>query len=233
MERMEKGSGYGWGRVLSAVLVAGLLLGTAAPASGQELADFDYENLSFQGLGLFGGYIFPDAVESTESFGLRPDLGFLGPGLRIVPRIGYWSSELKDDEVRGLEQSVERLIERQDGPITTPVDLGVIDRSDLFLGLDGHVVWDIGLGFLTYGGAGASVHFLNGSGEAVDDTFVEDLLDSVTAGFNLHAGLEYPLGDRVSVIGEGRFEVLGDLLYGGVNLGLTFFTGQALPGVRR
>lgn len=230
---MKKGAGYGWGRVLPGMLVAGLLLGAAAPAAAQELADFDYENLSFRGLGLFGGFIFPDAVESTESFGLRADLGFLGPGLRIVPRIGYWSSELQDDEIQELEQSVERLIERQDGPPATPVDLGVIDRSDLFLGLDGHVVWDTGLGFLSYAGAGASVHFMNGSGEAVDDTFVEDLLDSVTAGFNLHAGLEYPLGDRVSVTGEGRFEVLGDLLYGGVNLGLTFFTGQALPGVQR
>ncbi|HKJ01662.1 MAG TPA: hypothetical protein VJ997_04385, partial [Longimicrobiales bacterium] len=64
------------------VLVS-MLLATSA-LSGQDLADFDYENLSFRGFGAEWGYIWPDRVEPTQSYGVRMDLGYLGPGLSIV-----------------------------------------------------------------------------------------------------------------------------------------------------
>lgn len=211
-----------------AASLALLACGLVAPsqATAQDLADFDYENLSFRGIGVIGSFIFPSSVESTEAFGVRVDMGYLGPGVRIVPTLGYWSSRLEGEEVRALEESVERLVDRESPPGTPAanVDLGTIDRSDLVLGLDAQVVWRVRYGFLTYMGTGAAVHFLNGGGEAIDDTFVEDLLDSVTAGFNLHAGIEYPLGRRVRALGEGRVEVLGDLYYPELRFGLQFMT---------
>ena len=208
------------------------LLATAGPAAGQELADFDYENLSFRGFGIHAGWISPSSVEAAPTFGVRADLGFLGPGLRIVPTLGYWSSELDRSEVADLERSVERLIEEQQAPGAPPpdVDLGTIDRSDVVVGLDAHVVWRVRWGFLTYAGAGAAAHFLNGGGVAVDDTFVEDLLDSVTAGFNLHGGVEVPVSTWLRFYGEGRFEVLGDLYYPELRFGLHFMTGPPAPG---
>lgn len=199
-----------------ALLASGLVVPSQATA--QDLADFDYENLSFRGIGVIGSFIFPSTVESTEAIGVRVDMGYLGPGVRIVPTLSYWSSRLERDEVRALEESLERLV-----PSAT-VDLGTIDRSDLVLGLDAHVVWRVRYGFLTYMGSGAAVHFLNGGGEAVDGTFVEDLLDSVSAGFNLHGGIEYPLGPRVRALAEGRVEVLGDLYYPELRFGLQFMT---------
>lgn len=201
-----------------------------APAGAQELADFDYENLSFRGFGLDWTYIAPSTLESTSMFGLRADLGFLGPGLRIVPSLGYWSSVIDDEEIAELERSVRRLIVEQTPGSDPTVDLGEIDRSDLVLGLDAHVVWRVPHDVLTYAGVGAAVHFLNGDGPAVDDTFVEDLLDSVTAGFNLHGGVEYPLTDWLRIYGEGRFEVLGDFYYPGIKTGLQFMTGAPAPG---
>lgn len=221
-------------RLLRSVALVGAFLGClVAPASvpAQELADFDYENLSFRGFGLHVGYVLPSTIESAPSFGVRADLGFLGPGLRVVPTISYWSSEMKAEEVAALESSITRLIEEQQ-PGTPPpsVDLGVIDRSDLVLGLDAHVVWRVRYGFLTYAGAGAAAHFLDGGGPAVDDTFVEDLLDAITAGFNLHGGIEVPVSPRLRVYGEGRFEVLGDFYYPELRLGLHFFMGQPVPG---
>jgi len=209
---------------------------SAGPAAAQDLADFDYENLSFRGLGLEWGYIWPTRVEPTYTVGARMDLGYLGPGLRIVPGITWWSSRMKRKEVRELETRVEELIARQAEPGAPPasVDLGTIDWSDLVLSLDGHVVWSVPYGLLTFAGVGASAHLLNGAGEAVDDTFVEDLLDSVTAGANLHAGVEYPLAEKFRVYGLTRIEVLGDFQYLEFRFGGQFMIGPPAPGeVRR
>lgn len=210
-------------------------LATATPGAAQDLADFDYENLSFRGVGLEVGGVFPSRVESSVSMGLRMDLGYLGPGVRITPSIGYWSSEMKRIEVRKLELRVNELVDRSSLPGTPPadVDLGRIDWSDLMIGLDAHVVWSVPYGFLTYLGAGAAAHIMNGGGPAVADTFIEDLLDTVTAGFNLHGGLEYPVNDQLRLYGTVRYELLGDLRYGQFSVGTQFMFGPAAPGEMR
>jgi len=88
-----------------------LLAAMALPTAGraQALADYDYENLSFQGFGFDLGYIWPNKVEPTVQYGLRFDLGFLGPGVRIVPSVSYWSSELKASELGRLADQFNRL----------------------------------------------------------------------------------------------------------------------------
>ncbi len=216
------------GMVVGALAV----LAAASPARSQDLADFDYENLSFRGIGLDVGVIAPSRVDSDLSVGLRMDLGYLGPGLRIVPTVGYWSSRMKDAEVRELEVRLNELVDRSspDGTPPADVDLGIINWSDLVLGVDGHIVWSVPYGLLTYLGAGASAHIMNGDGGAIGGTFIEDLLDTVTAGFNLHTGLEYPMNDRVRLYGTLRYELLGDLRYGQVSVGTQFMFGPAAPG---
>ena len=78
-----------------------------------------------------------------------------------------------------------------------------------------------------------SAHFLNGSGPAIDGTFVEDLLDSVAAGFNLHAGLVYPITDRIRIHGGSKVEILGDLNYVEFRGGVTFIWGGLVEGEER
>ena len=213
-------------------MLAGMLLAASA-GSGQDLADFDYENLSFRGFGAEWGYIWPDRVEPTQSFGARMDLGYLGPGLRIIPSVHYWSSRFKASEVRELEDRVQSLIVSQiDVPAPT-VDLGVIDWSDLELAVDAQVVWRIPYGVLSFMGLGAGAHMLNGAGPAIDGTFIEDLLDSVSAGFNVHGGLEVPVVDRFRLHGQARYEMLGDLRYTQVRLGGQFMIGAPAPGEER
>lgn len=211
------------------------LLAVAPPAAAQNLADFDYENLSFRGVGLEVGGVYPSRVEPAPTLGLRMDLGYLGPGVRITPTIGYWSSRMKRVEVRKLELRVNELVDRSSPPGTPPanVDLGRIDWSDLMIGLDGHVVWSVPFGFLTYLGVGAAAHIMNGGGEAVANTFVEDLLDTVTAGFNLHGGVEYPVTERFRLYGTARYELLGELRYGQLSVGTQFMFGPAAPGEMR
>lgn len=214
-----------------AAMVTSLAVGASA-VSAQELADFDYENLAFRGLGLELGWIAPNRVEATGSYGIRLDLGYLGPGLRLTPSLTYWSSAMKRGEVRELETRLEELVDRESPPGAPPatVNLGTIDWADLVLGLDGHMVWSVPGNLLTFLGAGVAAHIQNGSGEAIRDTFVEDLLDSVTAGFNLHGGLEYPLGEQMRLYGVTRYEILGDLQYLELRMGLQFMFGPSAPG---
>ena len=221
-------------RVGMALAVTTAALAWGAPkASAQDLADFDYENLSFRGFGAEWGYIWPTRVEPTQSVGIRMDLGYLGPGLRIVPSVSYWTSTFKASEVRELEDRVASLVQAQtDGP-APDVDLGVIDWSDVAMAVDAQVVWRVPYGILTFAGLGADAHLLNGAGPAIDGTFIEDLLDSVSAGFNVHTGLEVSLAKRFRLNGQARYEVLGDLRYSQIRFGGQFMIGAPAPGEER
>ncbi|MEZ4415070.1 MAG: hypothetical protein R3E10_04895 [Gemmatimonadota bacterium] len=220
-----------WGVALAAWALA------AGPLEAQrpDLSEFDYENLSFRGIGIDVGFLAPNRVESAFSVGGRVDLGYLGPSFRIVPHASYWSSDFKTGEVRELEDQVQALIE-QELPAGTPaptVNLGSITWSDLAVGLDGHFVWAIpSLGVLSLAGVGATAHFLNGSGAAIEGTFVEDLLDSWTVGLNAHGGLEVPMSERMRVYGIARYNLLEDLRAFEFRLGAQVMFGEPLPGER-
>ncbi len=205
---------------------AALLMGGGGAVHAQELADFDYENLSFRGAGLAFGYMTSSRVESTGTWGARADLGFLGPGVRVTTGFTRWSSFLKASEVRGLEERVEQLVLEQTGTVTS-VDLGRISWSDVAFHADAHVLWRVpAVGVYTYAGAGGTAHILRGSGEAIEDTFVEDLLDSIRAGLNVHGGVEFPFHPRFRVYGESRFEFLENLRYLQVKVGGQFMIGN-------
>jgi hypothetical protein len=206
------------------VVAAGIAVAVPFGVEAQGLADFDYENLSFQGAMFDLGYVFSEKVDDTQSFGGRVDLGLLGPGVRVVLGFNRWSSFLSEAEVERLENSLSALILEQTGEVVVP-DLGPIEWSDIALHGDIHFLWEVPFGLLTYAGAGASAHVLRGGGPAVDDTFVDDLLDSIRAGLNLHAGVEVPLGSRFRAIGEGRYELLEDLSYLQVRAGIQFLFG--------
>lgn len=218
------------------IFAALLLAGTASPAGAQRLEEFDYENLSFRGVGLEFGYIWPTKVEATPTLGARLDLGYLGPGVRILPGISYWTSRLEAAEVRRLAERFERSLVRQladsvreaIGPVT--VNLGEIDWTDIALTVDAQVVWSMPLGVLSYAGLGAGAHVLNGRGEFIDGTFVEDLLDEIQAGMNVHGGVEVSLGSTLRLYGGARLVLLGDVQYATAGLGLQVMLGPPAPG---
>ena len=207
-------------RIRSAALAAALTLAGAGGAGAQDLADYDYENLAFRGIGFDVGYIWPTKVESTAAWGMRLDLGYLGPGVRLLPTLSFWSSRMKESELARLADQINQLEAlREQGAEVAAADLGPIEWSDLSLGLEGHFVWVTSIRLLTYVGAGVAVHALNGQGDAIEDTFVEDLLDSMASGAVLLAGVEYPLMDRFRVYGEARYSMLSDLHYPGIKIG--------------
>ena len=145
------------------------------------------------------------------------------------------SSRMKAREVASLEDRLASLVASQQPPGTPypTVALGPIDWSDVAVALDAHVVWRTPYDVLTFAGAGASVHFLNGDGAAINNTFVEDLLDSVGAGFDLHAGVEYAIAPKMRVYAIGRFELLQDIYDAAIRGGVQFQFGPDADGERR
>ena len=219
-------------RTRSGVLALLCLLAPAG-AAGQDLADLDYEHLSFRGFGFDWGYLWPTRVERTASVGMRFDLGYAGPGLRIVPTLTYWSSPLEQGEITELEDRIARLIADQTGGPPPALDLGRIDWRDVAIGVDAHVVWDSLFDVLTYGGLGVTAHVLDGDGDAIAGTFIDDLLDSVTAGLNLHLGAEYPVTERFRIYTIAKYEVLSDIQFFTARLGWQIMTGPNAPGEER
>ena len=204
--------------LLRAAALAVCAAGTATAASAQTLADYDYDQLTFRGVGLGFGFLWSDQIEDTEQYSLRVDLGYLGPGVRIVPGITYWKSEVAFAEIQELANQLSA----RTGSVIPAEQLAPIEWSDLALDVDAHFVWSTPLGVLTYIGTGLGLHALNGQGPAVDDTFVEDLLDDVTVGINGIVGLEIETSDALRVFGEGRYTAMSSLRYatlrGGVQI---------------
>jgi hypothetical protein len=219
-----------WGVALGSAL--GLLALVGQAEAQTTLADYDYENLAFRGFSLEGGFIVPSRVDPTYTVGARFDLGYLGPGLRIVPGIAYWSSTMKRSEVGKLERKIDELVESQIDPASgfTGVDLGTIEWSDFVLSLDGHLVWSVPFGVLTFAGAGVSAHIFNTKGRAISGTFVEDFMDTVAPGLNLHAGVELPLSDQFRLYGLGRLELLENLRYMELRVGGQIMLAPPAPG---
>ncbi|HEV2147565.1 MAG TPA: outer membrane beta-barrel protein [Longimicrobiaceae bacterium] len=197
-------------------LAALALLASPALAAGQSLEDYDYENLEFRGVGAEVGYILPARVEPAAAFGIRADLGYLGPGVRIVPRASFWSSRLREEEVEELRGKLLGLCRE---PLADCLrELGEIRVSDLVLGVDAHYTFGSD-GVLPYAGVGTALHLLNGRGEAINGTFVEDLLDAIAPGVELVGGIELPFGSALRVFAEARGTLSSDVKYAGLSLG--------------
>jgi hypothetical protein len=191
-----------------------------AIAGAQTLADYDYDNLTFRGVGFDYGFIWPTKVTSAPTYTIRMDLGFLGPGVRVAPHISYWSSDTRATELDRLAGQINRLPPLiQQGVTITAEDLGKITWSDLSIGLDVHMLWTTPVGIMTYVGGGVAIHALNGHGDFIENTFVEDLLDSTAAGLALMAGMEFQALPRLRVYGEARYTLVTDIRYPGLRLG--------------
>ncbi len=203
------------------LVLALLALSAAAPAAAQQPRGFDYQNLALRGLGVDVARIWPARTDRTHAMSARADMGFLGPRVRVTPIMTLWSSRLTSRSVDRLAEQLQEVCDAQNPGGCPRTELGEIRVSDLSLGIDAHYVWPDRTVLVPYAGVGGAVHLLNGSGEAIDDTFVEDLLDAITPGGSLMAGLELPLGPfRVGV--EARAVLATGVRYFSVGGGGSF-----------
>jgi hypothetical protein len=205
-----------------AVLVLVLVLvacGVPAMGHAQGLADYDYENLELRAIGLTLGGATPSRADNTLTIGLLADFGFLGPRLRIMPSLSFWASTLRQREVDRLASQIQEICTRQHGAACPAIDLGEIRVSDLSLNVDAHYVVPVPGVAEPYAGLGVGLHLLNGRGELIDDTFVEDFLDALSPGLNLFAGLGTGVLAPLTFYVEARYVVTPDIRYGALSLG--------------
>lgn len=197
-------------------------------AGAQRPEDYDYENLAFRGLGAFVYAVIPARAEAAPGLQIRADLGEIGPNVRIVPSLTFWESELREGEVGEMEDRIEAACERSGSPCPG-IDLGTVELSDLSLDVDAHFLFTTDFGVEPYAGLGAGVHLVNGSGEFIEDTFVEDVLDAITPGLNAMAGVEIPLGPLV-LQGELRGVLASNARWLGAGVGIQWSFDGAAPG---
>jgi hypothetical protein len=134
--------------------------------------------------------------------------------------VTYWSSHFRASELDRLASQINRIPKFRDSGVTlTQADLGDIKWSDLAVGIDAHMMWTTPVGVYTYVGAGAGVHVLNGQGTFIENTFIEDLLDSTSAAVSIMGGLEAQPLPRFRFYGEARYTIVSELRYPELRIG--------------
>jgi opacity protein-like surface antigen len=171
------------------------------PAQGV-LNQFSYDNLRVSGIQVDVGPLGASELKGTIAGGIRLDYGFIAPHVRVLLGLSYFRSEFDNEARTRFENRIRALVRDPDSNFT--VDVGRIFWSDITGDLDLQYVIPQGRGVTTYVGAGLSVHLRNGSGSAINGTFVEDALDEINAGFNATIGAEFNLSRAWRFTLDGR-----------------------------
>jgi len=175
------------------------LLGLLNPlsASAQKLEEYDYENLGFRAIGAEAVWVNAKDAKGAVGFGVRVDLGFLGPHVRVMPRFAHWSADIEDQSVAKFERNLEALCT----PPGCDVDLGELKRDYWVVGLD--LQWVLENPVLApYLGIGGELYILNDSGQAIKGTFLDDAV--VTAGISGVGGAQFEFASIMRVYAELR-----------------------------
>ena len=184
------------GILVGSALVVGTLVG-AGDAAAQNLEDYDYENLGLRALGVDVVWANAKDAKGAVGFGVRADLGFLGPYVRVVPRFAFWKADIEDESVARFERNLEALC----NPPGCSIDLGEMRRDYYIVGFD--LQWTLANRTLApYLGAGADLYILNDSGPAIKGTFLDDVV--VTAGLSGVAGLQFDTGKHLRMYADVR-----------------------------
>ena len=204
--------------MLASALVA-VLCGTAE--AQRPLDRFSYDNLGFHGFWPEIGILTSDRLEGTVSYGARLDLGQFAPRLRMLLGVSYFRSDFKSKEIAEFETALEDVVDDPTGDFT--IDLGDVRWSDLALELDlQYILTPMTSRYLPYLGLGLGMHLRNGSGDAINGTFVEDALDMLGAGVSATAGMDIKLGQAFVLNLGGRAVFGSDLQTVGMTVGLGY-----------
>ncbi|HLL84920.1 MAG TPA: hypothetical protein VK420_19785 [Longimicrobium sp.] len=198
----------------AAPIALALAILATSPAHAQA---FGPRALEFQGFGASLYHVVPARSEATTGLHLNAYLGRLAPRVRVSPSLTFWATKLHDQEVSQLRQRVEDLCDAGGTPCPG-LELGEVDISDLSLDVDARYLVGGPLRVQPYVGLGAGLHLVNGGGDFIDNTFVEEILDAITPGMNAMAGVELPIG-RLRVHAEARAVLAGGANWFGAGVG--------------
>jgi hypothetical protein len=211
------------GRVV-ALRTATLLLAVAAPvralvAQGV-LSQFTYDELRVSGLQVDVGSIATQDLRGALVWGLRLDAGYLAPHVRVLLGVSQTGSRFTDRAVARLNRTLLALVNDPDSNAT--IDVGRVRLSDIIMDIDLQYVFNDGRPVTIAAGLGAGVHFRNGTGRAIDRTFIEDALDGVAPSLNGTLAVGVALVPSWRLTGELRGALLSDYSTAGVRVGFQY-----------
>ena len=201
-------------------------LGSGRLAAQGVLNQFSYDNLRLSGIQLDVGPLGASELKGTIAAGLRLDYGFIAPHIRVLLGLSYFRSEFDNAARTRFQNRIRALVNDPDSNFT--VNVGRIFWSDITGDLDLQYVIPQGRGVTTYAGLGLSLHLRNGSGTAINGTFVEDALDELNAGLNATIGAEFNLSRAWRFTLDGRGVVSSGLSTVSLRSGIMYrFGGKA------
>jgi hypothetical protein len=184
------------------------------------LDQFSYEGLRFSGVGFEIGLVGTDRVTTEVSGAVRVDYGFIAPRVRVLVGGSYFKGDLSDSEIEEFQTSLQRVVIDPTGDAR--VDVGQITWANFALDMDLQYVFPGSPRYMTYLGVGLGVHVRNGGGAAIDDTFVEDALDTIAAGANISFGVQVAIVDHLDVTADFRGGLTSELLLASARVGLMY-----------
>jgi len=192
------------GLAVRTAAVLALLL-TAEPANRLAaqgvLNQFSYDNLRLSGIQLDAGLLGASDLIGSTVGGLRIDYGRIAPKVRLLLGLSYFHSRFDQQALQRFERRLDSIV---NPGAPDSINLGRISLSDVVGDVDFQFVFPQGHGITAYLGTGVSIHVRNGSGPAINGTFMEDALDVITAGLNGTMGFEFNLSRACRFTVDGR-----------------------------
>jgi len=219
------------GLAVRTAAVLALLL-TAEPANRLAaqgvLNQFSYDNLRLSGIQLDAGLLGASDLIGSTVGGLRIDYGRIAPKVRLLLGVSYFHSRFDQQALQRFERRLDSIV---NPGAPDSINLGRISLSDVVGDVDFQFVFPQGHGITAYLGTGVSIHVRNGSGPAINGTFMEDALDVITAGLNGTMGFEFNLSRAWRFTVDGRGVLSSGLRSVSLRTGIMYrFRGSREPG---
>src|SRR5438128_2535520 len=192
------------------------------------LNQFSYDNLRFSGIQLDVGPLGASDLVGATVGGLRVDYGRIAPKVRLLLGLSYFHSRFDQQAINRFERRLDSIV----NPSThDSINLGRISLSDLIGDVDFQFVFPQSHGITAYLGTGVSIHVRNGSGAAINGTFLEDALDVITAGLNGTMGFEFNVSPAWRFTLDGRGVLSSGLRTASLRTGIMYqFRGSRERG---
>jgi len=204
------------------VALLGLLLdvGSTRAAGQGVLSEFTYDNLRPSGIQADIGTLAASDLRGALVAGLRLDAGYLAPHVRMLVGVSYARSEFTGGAVARFNRRLLALVSDPESNAT--IDIGRVFLGDLTGDLDLQYVFNEGRPLTAALGLGVGVHFRNGSGQAINGTFIEDALDGVAPAISATAAVAVALTPVWRLTGELRGTLLSDFPTASARVGFMY-----------
>ena len=204
--------------------VAWLLLPGSLAAQGF-LEQFSYEGLRLSGIGFEFGAVVSDRLTTEPTGALRIDYGYIAPKVRVLIGGSYFKGAFNSDEIARFEDQLRRVV--IDPTLDFVIEVGTISWADFEGSLDLQYVFSPAARVIPYVGLGLGVHVRDADGTAIEDTIVEDALDTIAAGVTVSLGAEFVLSPAVRFTADVRGELTSELRTASLRGGFAYRIPQA------